>query len=482
MKRQAQYASAWGIPRQHLVVPNVPSSHNTLTAWTELRLLSTHGKPIAKERCQLFRADGVIIETRTDANGVARFDNLPLVPKEGGSPDDTLHPGIIFPDILEEWIVPPSQPTGAFGKNKGARDDYRKCDGVVHFEAVLFQRTEIQLGSLTEEQKLQCFIHAYVDNAARYDNANPRSFSSDRNRWEWGKGSVCNQHVNFFLGYWFNYHDKFSSAGSATAMLCLPLYDSSKHTFLGGIKHRGYKDFVEPVTGYGKALDTAYDPADPATLPLPSQYNKAFRKVEYIRIAKYFESDGSPTEEGKQLIESLGPVNVYSISDIKNSGTPNQKDAAEKTIKDWLTKHQKENGLTDAQIAAKTSSQLWDIVFDLGDTDAADLELAKKLINNVTWDHHAGILLVRAPGGGPLSDQSEGKELWTFSADGGKTPGPLIEFKKFTDADLKRRFLHMAIWRLKPLAPGGFAPADTRNNAGGISVDNPPRFIRWGTP
>jgi len=72
------------------------------------------------------------------------------------------------------------------------------------------------------------------------------------------------------------------------------------------------------------------------------------------------------------------------------------------------------------------------------------------------------------------------KELWTFSADGAKTPGPIIQLKTFASADLHRKFLHLGIWQCKSLAAGGFASSDTAENKGKISPENPPRFIHWG--
>ncbi|MBN2576695.1 MAG: hypothetical protein JXP73_19170 [Deltaproteobacteria bacterium] len=463
--------------RLRLVAPATDKTFNliVLTTWFELRLLSARGKPLVGETCQLFDPSGKIVEKKTDGDGVVRFDGLPLLPPANVDWLDCSHPAVVFPDILEEWADPPA---GEFGKNCGERDDHRKHDGMVHFVPTMEARTEVTLTNLTEEQKLQHFIHAYTDNKARYDTASPKVYSEKDQRWNWGKGAVCNQHVNFFLGYWFNYGKDFTTAGSATAMCYLPLFSSAMHKF-GSIKHRGYLEFLSPITGHGATLGSSYDPDDETTWPQEKAANKAYKCIEYIRVARYFDFDsGEPTETGKQLIDALGPVNVYSVGDIKSKDVP----AAEREIRAWLKKNKatKATGKSDKDIDKMKSGALWHLVFDLDDDDATDNRLVRTLRAKVNWDHHAGILLVRAKGGGPLTPTTKEKELWTFSADGAKTPGPVIALKTFASADLYRKLLHLGIWRCKTLAPGGFAPTDTSDNKGSISPENPPRFLRWG--
>jgi hypothetical protein len=158
----------------------------------------------------------------------------------------------------------------------------------------------------------------------------------------------------------------------------------------------------------------------------------------------------------------------------------------EDEVRAWLKKNRadKAGGATDKQIDAKSSDDLWRIVFDLDDNDPADAKLVATLRNKVvTWDHHCGTLLVREPDKQPLTAKTkrEDRQLWTFSADGTTTNPLAIIMREFAKkkGNLYKNFLHLAIWRLKPLA-GGFAPDGARANAGGIGVDWPPRFIHWG--
>lgn len=468
------------LPLPRLVAPSLMATKNTIRflTWVEIRLVNDHDKPIVDEKVCLYRADGVVLERKTDQDGVARFDDLPLFLTDlSVIQEDVYQPAVFFPDILEEHK---DKPPGEFGKNDGARDDHRKHDGVVHFVRAEQARFTVKIASLTEEEKLQHFVHAYVDNAARYQAASPGDYKTKEKRWSWGKGAVCNQHVNFFLGFWFNYDASFSASGSGTAMTCLPLYSSERHDF-GSTKHRGYLEFLAPVNGYGAAFDTVYSPADPSAIPAPKSYGKAYRHVEYIRMSKYFDkSTGAPrdTDEAKAFVSALGKINVYSVAD--NNKAEERKSALD-AARAYLKKHKAELGLTDKQIEGKTDGQLWEFIWDLDDADAGQAALIKALRGYLNYDHHAGILLKRAKGGGPLTGaEGEEVELWTFSADGSlnSVPGPVIVMKKFADVVKGTKSYSLAIWSTRALRDGGYAPAV--ENAGKVDTEEPPRFIHWG--
>src|SRR5207249_11063197 len=133
-------------------------------------------------------------------------------------------------------------------------------------------------------------------------------------------------------------------------------------------------------------------------------------------------------DDGETLIDALGEINVYSLSDIINTKTKKGKtnvSDAQKEIRDWLKKHRatKANGASDKKIDGMSSAALWRVAFDLDRDDQADRELIRTLKARLVYDHHAGILMVRAKGGGPLTPTTKEKELWTFSADGSTKPG-----------------------------------------------------------
>lgn len=122
-------------------------------AWFELRLVSAGGKPLSD--VPAVRSER---QDRREEDGRRRRDPLrrtAAAPAPNADWRDCSHPAVVFPDILEEWS---EAPEGKFGKNRGSRDDHRKCDGMVFFVPAMKARTEVKLANLTEEQKLQHLI------------------------------------------------------------------------------------------------------------------------------------------------------------------------------------------------------------------------------------------------------------------------------------------------------------------------------------
>jgi hypothetical protein len=453
--------------------------HLTLSA--EARITNDRGRPLANERCILWLADGTKREARTDGNGVVRFDGLPLLCDLRSPAADIDRPALQLPDVLEEW---PAKPIGDFGKD----GSYRTRDGMVHFVPVETPKHPLSINRLTEEEKFQHFVSQYVDNGARYWSSNlKKRYDETAHRWTWNHGAVCNEHVNFFLGFWFNYNGGFTKEAIQTGMLCQVMYSSERHNFATNLSHRGYSDFLEPVEGFG----TKVRPQSP--LPDAKHWNKAWTNIEYIRVGKYLDRTTGNTRNarGAQLLSSLANFNVYSVADIKSKKAA----SAVSDVRGWLKAHKgKAIGLVQGQSATHVptdseidnvslvpNDKIWERVDELDDADTDDAKLIKTLKNHVTWDHHCGVLVRRAPGGGPPG-AAPPYEWWTFSADGSKNSsnGPLIIMKKFADADLDRRFFHIGIWKLKSLRPGGYSPLEAEANAGGLSIDEPPRHIHWG--
>lgn len=475
------------------VAPSNESTSNTLVppsgVWVRFSLMNDRQNPIPKERCQLFAGDGTIIEKFTDALGVVRFDELPMK-HAPGKPEDVTRPAVVFPDILEEWV---DSPVGDFGKNSGLRDDYRKHDGMVHFVDAFDEGQFVQISQLAEEQKLQHFAQTYQENGAEWGGAAPKYFgpcpkkgvgkayqyTGGESCWNWGIGAVCNQHVNFFLGYWFNYNAGFTTSASNTGMIALPMYTSDIHDFpktnpetkkKTTIKHRGYMEFVHPVFGFGKSYRPRYTPGDPTTLPGPEDYSKGVRYMEYVRLVECFDfTSGVPNSDGERLVASLSNVSVYSVADCNSKKFA---DPAIERTQSWRKKHRGRH---------KGTNNVWEIMKRLDPADPEDMTLLKLLAGVPNFDHHCGVVVKRAPGGGPLSGVAgEPVELYTFSADGGKTNRLPIVWREFASMVTKNnKHKHLAFWNLTSLRPGGYAPVSAQANAGGISVDNLPRFIRW---
>lgn len=687
------------VPRLALVAPNKKNVLQ-LSLWVEAKIvvkrLDAQGKPVTipiqDERCLLFLPNGSTLEQKTDERGIVTFRFAPW-PLEPSTPvDDMLRPALVLPDILEEWVTPEDSPKhfknrgdapGHFGKNKGTRDDYRKGDGVVHFVPIETHEYEIEVKGLTEEQKLQHFRYAYEKNGAKYATASPSVYSESERRYEWGEGAVCNQHVNFFLSYWYNFNKSFENAATEGALTTLTTFDSTRRQLGKGSKYcHCFAELLElvhaPVAGtsvafkrkldfksydshYGhnteyirisatylrrtgtpggyaysaseapppapaKAKDKAKDkpapakadpPAAPASVPGAPAKTKTDPPAAApapgapAKAPGAAPAPGAPANapvaapasrapEWNALVSALGNVNVYSLSDICNYGPPAKKDSGgdqtnnvAQVIKEWAHKHPTNKHITPdeadalanatakvvtdtdkfndakkkyddakkaadsaqqaakgaqqaaakAQEAAKTgapaaataaaaagkkakeaeaehkkkeeekkqandeygksgqqliqsrravsNSLISKILWELDDGDADDKQLVNALRNTgriINWDHHAGILLKRGPGGSdPTGVEASKLELWYFPADGThQSPRPIV-MKSMLDRTapvnhgltLDGWFVHLSIWKLNTLRPGGFAPQSFLSNKGGLSIDEPPRFVRW---
>ena len=460
--------------------------------WVELRLQTDLGAAIADERCLVIWPPGHVLEGRTDERGVLRFSGLSLDPAVHDPASD--RPLLVLPDILEAWSVDDLAPSQ---KDAGA-PLYRGGDHTVHPLPWQTALSPVVVDRLTEEAKFQHFYRAHVDHGARYDSGKGSDYMTRDRRWSWSKGSVCNQHVNFFLGYWFNYNALFTTRGSGTFMINLPLYDSAVHDFrpIGTqdkdprkntaketVKqhHRGYREFLTPVVGFGVAARETYDPDDPNTIPRPGAIAKAAAVTEYIRLSELYTIDGSPRPTLTAFMRALGDFNVYSVADIHD--TPRHQGQLAKALeltRAWLHEHAAAKQLDAKKIAAMKDRALWAVIWDLRRDVAPDDVLWARLRGLVDFDHHAGILLRRGPDGGDPAGVPEAQhELWTFSADGAKKPGPPLVMKRLADVVVGSHFKHLAIWTCKPLRPGGGAPEDAAGNAGGVPLTALPRFIRW---
>lgn len=403
--------------------------------WLEAKIVDDRDVPLPAEEC-ILHLDGVQqLKGVTDKDGVVRFDGLPVASEHR----------LQLINVLENWMDLVGPPEKHWIPKP---DSYRSKDGTTHLvkTCVPSQKQKIVVDRLSEQEKFKHFRDAYEDNGAQYKAASPNIFASAPPRWEWGLGAVCNQHVNFFLGYWFNYNSSFTTQASRTYMAALTLLNSATqavNTPGGTVNHRGYAEFVETL----QSQEYTYKHPVGGTL-------------EYMRVCaeRFDRATGNPTGE---FFNSLAEYNVYSVTDLKR----NSVSTAETRVRKWLGAHPSK--VPSGKISSTmTSDEIWDLVWDLkeNDPDAGTLirDLRSLLGNNV--DHHAGVLI------------KHNGDLYTFSADSGAA----ITLRRFGSRDVvTRKFFHIAIWRLKSLRPGGYAPESEEKNAGGISIDNPSRFVWW---
>jgi hypothetical protein len=530
----------------------------------QARLIHAAGGPIADETCLFFNRKGEILgERRTDRDGRVSLADFALPkpsltgraekPSLFSLPESAI---LVLPDVLEGFDES-IQPSFPWGKNRGQRDDGRRFDPTFHLVPANLPAVEIQIGALTEEQKLQYVRWFYAGQNAIYTGGTVARFDGVRKRWLWPRpGLSCNAHVNFFLGFWFNYNQFFPAAASGTETRYLPMLDSSSRPFQYGAetrRDRGYAEFVEAVAPDGaQGFSRSFAARDPRGT------------VSYLRMSRFFtwSDTGNPqlNAAGDELVRALGDFNVYSVSDCN---TDARRAVAVEVGRWWVKQHRADqdfgfsgadytatvteraqNGrttrktvplsqLTDKQVDGLEERILQKVLWHLDEnaraSDRALLDLLYErgpqrnyppaLITAVTalldrnirqardpapWrrlrdqlqqeshvtlielDHHGGIVMPRGAGGVPR-EQGTGVELWKFSADGTVRNRLPIILRRYTPAP--GDFLHLALWRLKPLRPGGYAPDDAATRAqeqraggrgqeaDGVDVDAPPRFL-----
>lgn len=400
--------------------------------WLEAMVVDDLDVPYGDEKCLLLTDAGPGPTGKTDQDGVVRFEDVP-VSKEYR---------IQLINVLEAYVAA-NEPVPEGWTPKP--DAYRSKDGTTHkvWKCVKAAKQKIVVDQLSEQQKFEHFRHAYEDNHAKYGASFPRDFVNKSTRWEWAYGAVCNQHVNFFLGYWYNYNEYFTTNGSATFMAAITALTSAMHT-VSGVKHRGYKEFIYEL----EATDYTY------------LYKSISANIKYLRICEssFSLNTGKPKAT---LLSQLAEYNVYSVSDLNDQKRQN---IALGKLRRWLKNHPDKlpKGVKPGDA---TASQLWDIVWNL-EENGDDKKLLDDMRTSLNVDHHAGILIKR------------GDDLYTFSAD--SPNGTLIKLKRFGEHDLKKRkLLHLAIWCLETLRDGGYAPQKTEKNEGGISIHHPSRFVWW---
>lgn len=503
----------------------------------KIKVLTGAGEPLKQERCILVMPGEHGIEARTNSAGVVEF--TVAAPPPSTLPDVRAGlvepPLLLLPDILEEFFRPGEAAVGQPGaplltELKHQHDKQRKYhrgDRRAHpVLALASGEAEVRVDLLTEQEKFEHFRWSYVDNRAEYVTASPGDYITRNARWEWGLGSLCNQHINFFLGYWFNYNSKFSASGSGTDMAYLPLLDCGNGKFPYGKEtktHRGYQEFVEPVLDFHAAThipafndlvfpgrEEIKKPAKtPEGNPVTSENGKTVydvfpeRYVKYVRLSQFIDwTTRKLNARGEHLVAALADFNVYSVAEFFAHDRQEQqrrRDGALAKTRAWLkanralphlqvyTQHRAGKpvalaGLTDAEIQGMGDTLLWEILWKLDDEQPADAALLADLRQGLNVDHHAGLLIKRAPGDGSQPPRrGEAVELFKFSADSSPRR---IKLKKFVESVGARGdeplFTHYAFWRLKPLRPGGFAPIpEIPGSSGGLDLEAPPRFIHW---
>lgn len=434
-RASALRAAGEAADRELTLEPIAAAKKRCATRWLELMVVNDRDRPLKRERVWLHVDGASPLKAVTDDRGVARWDTIP----DGG---ERFQAQLV--DVLEAW--------GRDEPGIPKPEAFRARDRTVHDvePEIVGDEQRVVVDKLTEPEKLAYFEQMYTDNGARYRAAKPGMFeSATPPRWRWGGGAECNQHVNFFLAFWFNYNASFTAQASRTFMDALPELSSDEHTVTVGpdrIKHRGYKELVAPIKGGGHDYD----------------YSAIGAHIDYHWVHAHFdERDGSPHSD---LMERLGTLAVYSISDEAQhiaAGKAGRISGPLDAIRTWIKAHPERSPGKPA--SRLTPPELWAIAHQVKRGDA-DADALLSTLWKVIVDHHAGVVY-RKPDG----------KLYTFSADSGGA----IHEKTFLSMMNRKKNLWMAFWRLLPLRKGGFAPEAAEKSGCKVSVDNPCRFIEW---
>lgn len=414
--------------------------------WIEVKVVSDRQTPYKQERVWLLDGSASPREKLTDARGVARWEAVPEGPRYR----------VQLVDVLEAWPDKP-KPGGT-----PKPESFRKQDTTTHDVEpnVPADQQVIVVNQLSEKEKFAYFMWTYMENEAFYTEGfkHTHQFETKDPRWHWSKGAVCNEHINFFLAYWFNYNQLFTYSGGSTCMGALPTF-SSENQKIWNATHRGYKEFL-----------TAVEPPD-----YPYHHKDLDKYLPYIFAQSHFDAKGVPLTD---LYDRLGEISVYSIADEKRKPLPRGR--ALLGISEWLSAHPSHLP-AGKSVKALSDEQLWSIAYAVrpGDPDRPALLAAirsRKVFNKAKgkdvwldaqiWDHHAGILFKKNDG-----------RLHTFSADS-PAEEPIVE-RTFAGMLPYRKILWMAFWPLKKLRPGGYPPDDAATQTGKVDLDSPSRFIDW---
>ena len=387
-----------------------------------LQIQTDLGKSIRQERVILLAPDGSTYEEKTDDQGHVSF-SISFPPSTAVF--------IVLPDILEHWggndwesyiqDFSPSTEDPRLDQFKGRHkdyidnmrnkperitsgqdfweDDYRSWDitkyKVLTQDIGSAQTTLIKVNKLTEDEKFRHFQDVLESNNAWYDGSNMPNYDPNLHLWTLKSGCVCNQLMNIFLGFWFNHNSAFTTIASMTDFLTIMDKVSSK---LNTVSIRIGKD---KKTGNDKFIPIVIrgfsDVRHAAIEPPTGMDFERYKEYYYIRTDKDAWDVENSCFKSNDLMSCLEKFNIYSI---------------------W---------------------------------DGADPNNTRKPHPHKV-DHHGGLLIK--------------EDIWGWlkklSADGSKKDGKysntLIKYKEFNDP-VKLKNLHLRIWPLKRLRPGGYAPA-----------------------
>ena len=402
-----------------------------------LKVTTLDDAPVHNERVLLILPSGQTRARATDYQGEAFFDRL-------GLPASTpLY--VVLPDVLEAWTsdvveytldqegkvdveaVPPADADwrGAMAAhaalNKDEVDKLEKVDPQGDVEArdtahrrrqrnyrqrdatkylvragptntpIERARVTLRIDRLTEEEKFAHVTETFMNNNAWYTSGT-LNYDGAENRWFARGGAVCNQLANFFLGYWVNHNNAYTSGATSTDMTRQMENDSGTDYSMANYPYRGFRDVLD-------------GPLDPPPLPEDDQ--------RLMPVRSY-----SPRTQRDGTRQNLSWVRIRP-QDLENNGGV------------WRLRTEWQDALATYNVYSYAS---------------------RKPNGTFVFDHHGGFL---------IKDPQRG--LLTFAADGYKAGGvyshtpTVVKGLDVIHSAATNRNLHLLVWPIQPLRPGGYA-------------------------
>jgi hypothetical protein len=275
---------------------------------------------------------------------------------------------------------------------------------------------KIVINCLTEAEKFLHFKEVFHGQAA-YARGKPRDYFEDAktitnrksktkrivgesNQWRWGKGAVCNQFANFFLGYWTNHNKAFVTQTSATTFLDM-MENSSNTKKVRKTRIRGFSDVCK-VAITADAINQITNAVPPTEAGIDPKKKKRSKNTIPNRICLNPKADNS----NNGFLHGAKHANYDYI--VINELTSHPVIGKTRKFENLASKYCQQIEVWDKAKQKFKNDKLMEALEDFNVYSITDYGKTKKGLVDHNVDHHGGLLV------------KTGNKLKLFAADGGK--------------------------------------------------------------
>ncbi|MHC5109666.1 MAG: hypothetical protein ACYTHJ_07285 [Planctomycetota bacterium] len=449
---------------------------NVIDAKVVIKVETDFNKPVINERVLLLRADGKVHQVHTDDDGVARFDNLPIPPGR------FLY--AVLPDVLESWYDPDARELHA--------DD----------EDVLRVERAHNAGRCDEWGDVTRFREFHKDEVDKQEKISADDLDDDRL-------ARLNRDIAMTDDYRKRDYTKYAVTTCPVATAdakCQKIIRINRLTQEQKFEH--FREAIEENKAVYIAGRNGYDDDKRrwwltrgcvcnqfANVFLAYWYNfnaACTPRASSTSFLRMVENDSSK-EDGNQIYRYRGFSELLDSPAEAPAGTDTETYTTRRVIKDgtrgrFTYVRIDENFLVNSGLSFADTGRLKfskeEFEQELGPYNVYSIASKTPLI----FDHHGGIML-----------KSDKNMITTLSADGYKKNDGTYsktEIKLKTPKNLKNyaknRNLHLRIWPMLALRPGGYAPRGNQDGSYMAETDieamdtidpafrhSLSRFVRW---